>query len=706
MVGIMAEDEYSSYNNHIGQTTADDGYDSEEEFIDDTQFEDPEDFVDSIEEADLVGDVLDQKPKESDSTDTVIIVDNIPVVGPDRLDKLKNIIRKVFSKFGNVVNEYYPEADGKTKGFTFLEFSHASDAANAIKTANGYKLDKSHTFLVNSFADFEKYKNVSDDWVAPEARVFNDVGNLWSWTLEPDSNDQYCVIHAGGEKVHILQNNATAPSLIQRRDMWTDTYVMWSPQGTYLATFHRQGIALWGGEEFGRLHRFNHANVQLIDFSPNEKYVVTYSPVQDNTSQDPSAICIWDMKSGLKKRGFVAGGGQWPVFKWSPDGAYVARSTGDALSVYEAPNFGLLDKKTIKISELKDFSWSPSQNLIAYWVPEDKDSPARVCILEIPSRREIRVKNLFNVSDCKMHWQKNGDYLCVKVERYTKSKKGVYYNLELFRMKEKNIPIDTLEIKDPVDAFEWEPNGSKFCVIHGENPRITASFYQLEERTLGKVTLLKSLEKKTCNTISWAPNGQFCVLAGLRSMNGVLEFIDTEDMTTMNTGEHYMATDVEWDPTGRYVMTGVSWWAHKVDNGYFIWSFQGKILQRHALDQFCHFAWRPRPVSLLTEKDIKRIKKELKRYQKAFEMKDRMSQTKASKEMIDKRRALFNEFNQFREKHLRMFQENKEYRLELREGNDTDSLESEYDEIDEETVEFFVREEIEIIDSGIETETD
>ena len=44
-------------------------------------------------------------------------------------------------------------------------------------------------------------------------------GNLWSWVLEPDSNDQYCVIHASGEKVVILQNNATAPSLIQKRDV-------------------------------------------------------------------------------------------------------------------------------------------------------------------------------------------------------------------------------------------------------------------------------------------------------------------------------------------------------------------------------------------------------------------------------------------------------------------------------------------------------
>jgi translation initiation factor 3 subunit B len=48
-------------------------------------------------------------------------------------------------------------------------------------------------------------------------------------------------------------------------------------------------------------------------------------------------------------------------------------------------------------------------------VAEDKDVPARVTLLEIPSRNEVRVKNLFNVADCKMHWQKTGDYLCVKV---------------------------------------------------------------------------------------------------------------------------------------------------------------------------------------------------------------------------------------------------------------------------------------------------
>lgn len=64
----------------------------------------------------MLGDVLERKPVLEDGLDTLIVVDNVPVVGQDRMEKLKNVIRKVFSKFGKVVNEFYPEEDGKTKG--------------------------------------------------------------------------------------------------------------------------------------------------------------------------------------------------------------------------------------------------------------------------------------------------------------------------------------------------------------------------------------------------------------------------------------------------------------------------------------------------------------------------------------------------------------------------------------------------------------
>ena len=41
-----------------------------------------------------------------------------------RLEKLKNVIRKAFSKFGKLTNEHYPlDEEGKTKGkFTSFSF--------------------------------------------------------------------------------------------------------------------------------------------------------------------------------------------------------------------------------------------------------------------------------------------------------------------------------------------------------------------------------------------------------------------------------------------------------------------------------------------------------------------------------------------------------------------------------------------------------
>jgi len=56
--------------------------------------------------------------------------------------------------------------------------------------------------------------------------------------------------------------------------------------------------------------------------------------------------------------------------------------THSALSIFQS--FGLLDKKSFKIPGIKDFSWSPTDNVLAYWVPENKDVPARVTLLEIP----------------------------------------------------------------------------------------------------------------------------------------------------------------------------------------------------------------------------------------------------------------------------------------------------------------------------------
>jgi len=273
---------------------------------------------------------------------------------------------------------------------------------------------------------------------------------------------------------------------------------------------------------------------------------------------------------------------------------------------------------------------------------------------------------------------------------------GLYYNFEVFHMREKQIPVDSVEIKENVHAFAWEPIGSKFAIIHGETQSLNVSFYGV--KTGQTPTLLKKYERKTANHLFWSPAGQFIVLAGMRNMNGVLEFIDTADFTVMNTGEHFMCTDIEWDPTGRYVMTGVSWWGHKVDNAYWLWSFQGKILKRCQVDKFCQFLWRPRPPTLLSAKQIKEIKKNLKKYSAEFDLKDKFKSSTKSKEVLEKRRTKFEEFQAYRSRKQQEYEAQKAQRIELRGGVDTDTLEAETEEMEEEIVEFLVKEEETIVD--------
>lgn len=688
----------------VNQTPQSDN--EEQNFDEEPDFDDPEGFVDDIPDEELLADILEQKPKESDGYENVIVVDGCPQVGPERLEKLQSVINKIFSKFGKIVNEYYPTTEnGVTTGYIFLEYNNPQNAAEAVKATNNCKLDKQHTFLVNLFTDFKKYSEIPKEWEPPSPQPFKVQSDLQWYLMDPDCYDQFLVGIGTGVALQVWQNALPEPVLLQERPNWTETYAVWSPLGTYLATFHWRGVALWAGPKFSQFQKFSHPEARFISFSPCENYIVTFSPSSDRGNEDKKLI-IWDIRTGQEKRSFPPPDEYvtWPIFRWSKDDRFFARLGPDMLSVYETPGFGLLDKKSIKIPGIRDFSWSPTDNVLAYWVAEDKDVPARVTLLELPNRTETRSKNLFSVADCKIHWQKSGDYLCVKVDRYSKVKKdkneikysGMYYNFEIFHMREKEIPVDSVEIKEPIQAFAWEPVGSKFSIIHGDPANICISFYQVN--TGQAPTLLKKFERKPFNHLFWSPMGQFMVLANLGLTGGALEFLDTNDFTIMNVSHHYQMSGIEWDPTGRYVVTGVSSLKCKMDCGYYIWSFQGKILRRVMKEGFAQFHWRPRPPTLLSEKQQKEIKKNLKKYYSQFESKDRMRSSKASKELVAKRTEQMKKHVEYREAKTQEWNEQKPRRLELRNYVDTDGLDTDQSNTVEEVVEFFVKEEQTVIE--------
>ncbi|KAK9460698.1 uncharacterized protein V1516DRAFT_677403 [Lipomyces oligophaga] len=673
--------------------------------------------------------------------DSIVVVDGCPIVNDKKVDALTKVLKKLFSEAGRIQEDgfYMPMgSDGKSKGYVFISFDTPEQAERAIRGLNNRRLDNKHTLLVNHFSDIERYGEDDDDeeeeYEDPPEEPYHEEEYLRSWLKEPNCIDQYAILR--NEVASVSWNRKTEkPESIVSRDKWTETFISWSPLGTYLCSIHRQGIQLWGGEEFGRKARFMHPGVQLIDFSPCEKYLVSWSPepiqmIPDDSparasfpftpADEGKQIVVWNVKTGMPMRTFSAivqdehgpSDGprkiSWPAFKWTSDGTYLARVVpGHQIFVYETPDMGLVDKKSIKIEGVIDFEFSPApianagrkgaEYAIAFWTPEINNQSARVTLMIIPSKEIIRTRNLFNVADCKLYWQNKAAFLCVKVVRFTKTKKSTFTNLEFFRITEKNIPIEVVELKDTVMNFAWEPNGDRLVIIstseappqaiaampgsRGQPParfapspsqgpiKIHVSFYGLERSKgiHGQFRQITSVERKSTNSIFWSPKGRFVIVASVgvhTDKNGEIDFWDFDfegekqefkgaedvptNLTLLASGQHYQLTDIAWDPTGRYAASASSFWGHALETGYRIWDLKGALIRDERIERFKQFLWRPRPPTLLTKQMMAEVRKNLRDYSKIFEQDDIAEQSQASRELINLRLRLLEEWRNWR----------------------------------------------------------
>ncbi len=65
----------------------------------------------------MLPDFFKTKPVEETGYDSIIVVDNAPKVGPDRMTKLKAVLGKVLGRFGKIVSDYFPlDENGIFKG--------------------------------------------------------------------------------------------------------------------------------------------------------------------------------------------------------------------------------------------------------------------------------------------------------------------------------------------------------------------------------------------------------------------------------------------------------------------------------------------------------------------------------------------------------------------------------------------------------------
>ena len=85
-----------------------------------------------------------------------------------------------------------------------------------------------------------------------------------------------------------------------------------------------------------------------------------------------------------------------------------------------------------------------------------------------------------------------------------------------------------------------------------------------------------------------------------------------------------------------------------MESGYALWDFKGRELQKHNQDKFKQLLWRPRPPTLLSKEDQKRIKKNLRDYSRQFEEADELEEMNVSAELVALRKRLIEEWNSWR----------------------------------------------------------
>lgn len=485
---------------------------------------------------------------------------------------------------------------------------------------------------------------------------------------------------------------------------WVEKQVQWSPKGTYLATFHPQGIVLWAGERFGRCGRFAHPGVEGISFSPDERFLITFRLSGPIDAKD--ALIVWNVRDGTKLRAFGlkdpmeknmivhfvdkqtnknmfgkitwsddgqeftinCGGGDVfrgicdepgvfkiedkaayrqvevrpvsnpNVLKWSHDGNYVARMSGDIISVYELPGMKLMDSRSIAAERVVDFEWCPNSNMLAYWALGIGNTPSRVTMVRIPSREEIPGRNLFGVSDGRLYWQDRGEFLCVQMMRQT-GKKGVTApRLMVLRVTETSVPVEQVDLDDPIIHLAWEPSGERFSVVTGDRRQQTLRFYSMTApggkkeltliSTLGGADKIGSKHLNQFDTVAWSPAGSIALLAFFPTDGTQFEIYDVDSKSYITTAphKHDLGREVSWDPSGRFVASAAKPMTVNLkadlDYGFAIFTFQGEQLCKVRKENMTQFLWRPRP-QLLTPEQRENIRKNLNQYKKQFEREDR-----------------------------------------------------------------------------------
>jgi len=611
-----------------------------------------------------------EKPLLDTSIDRMIVVLHVPVVKTDKFDKLCSVMKKLMQKEGlklasHESSFFMPkDAENVTKGVVFAEYENAEMAATAVKNLTGVKLDSRHILEAFPLSDFEKTRDLPDEFVPPEIPPFVENDRDFSW-LDDEKIMRGCEMFAtqiGSEK---SDKNVTSicvfnpkdpehPITVVRKEKFCPPGFSWSPQGTYFVAMTSMGaIALnVSGTGIGEKPKIKMEckGVSRVDFSAKERYAFT------RTNMGKKAE-LWD----------VAKGEYITTLEDSPDKLVIdptehfcvrpanpdtekGKKGGIELYNIEKKEFSF-----ISVPGMTLMSMSPRDPYVATYSPESGNQGASIRIIDITNGKTLRTHTLYKALSCQFYWHPEGHYLAAQSDSYIKGKRLVSC-LILFRMDEREIPTQVVDEKTQrITTFAWEPAyGTRFAYSSTEAAETSNSFGKVgnvsiyDMRCYGSQAIrLRVLEKKPSSRLSWSPHQGILLLCDLITQKGSIEFYDVESNTVLSEFGHYNngSTTVQWESSGRFVaFVSPSFGSGSGDAGYDIYSFTG-YPAGHVVDMsFTQFLWRPRPSCPFDGKKMQRLRDNLPKYREEFQREEKQESEKSANVIAQKLQEDSNKF--------------------------------------------------------------
>jgi len=494
-----------------------------------------------------------------------------------------------------------------------------------------------------------------EEFVPSDPPPFKPRPDPTSWLTDPQCRDQY--VARFGTKTEISWANLTGeePTKVyggEREEVgnkvWCEKYVRWSPQGTYLATFHPQGIRLWGGTHFEPQGRFMHPDVEMIDFSPCENFLVTYRHTQVAHLNPAEAIIIWDVRSGQKIRCYELKNPLNPKFQVEAqvvEEKMVKKGEGKELKMFDKIIRG-------RVEEYKEDAHGGRFKIIEgdrVWedVPVDK---------VVPKMEPNRLK-----------WSPDGQYLarlgCDLIQVYQMPSPGKEFGLlDKRSLSATNVlefawsPRSTMisywspavgnhpalinivrlpgredicsrKLFDVLDGrMVWQNEGEYLCVymtkIQGKKKTHVLMFFRVKEDEVPveQIELTDSIQ-----SVTWEPSGdRFAIVCGearsstisFYSMSGISSKAGSKgkkELSLLFTLTSSQANEVVWSPAGGiaalvyYAPDSCQFELHDVENNTqlavrrhdrsnrLVWDPSGRVIASCTLSEFRNAASRPNP---------------------------------------------------------------------------------------------------------------